>query len=408
VKVALICSKYPPDVGGGETHIRDLAAGLAARRHDVRILTGTVAPESPPDDSGWTITSLPSLADFGARGEKFKDLMPPLFAWLHDTDPEVVHVFNHLPALAVGLVRRAVAAPVVISLFETLERGVRVFDMWRVFDLERAVQGAVLAAVDYDLWICDSEAYLSWAREGGADEAKLWRGAFCVDPAHFAPPSATEQAGARMVNGLRGEQTVIGFPSRLVPRKGFEDVLHGLAYLRTAGGARPTVLVPQPTATSDERYHASIVALIDSLGLESQCAFTRRSYTVGTMPQFYAACDYVIQPARAEGLGIALLEAMSMRIPVLCSRVEGHTEVVRDGETGFLFEPGDPQDAAGAIARALSAPTRPVVERAAELVERQFSPRAMLDAHEGAYQHVSRSAERTRRAHSTPQVLQSI
>lgn len=393
MKIALVCSKFPPDVGGGETHIRDLAAGLAARGHDVRILTGTPAPDPPPSGIRWTATSLPMLAHFASGAGSFRELMPALYAWLRDTDPDVIHSFNCMPTLAVSMVRRSVRAPLVISLFETLERGLRVFDMWRVYDLERAVQGALLAASAYDLWVCDSEAYVQWALESGADESRIWRGDFCVDGRIFAPPSAGERAAARAANGIGDERTVVGFPSRLVPRKGFEDVLHGLAVLRASGGPRPTVLIPRPTATSDSPYYEAIFALIRELGLEDQARVTHHTYTVATMPVFYAACDFAIQPARAEGLGIALLEAMSMGIPVLCSRVEGHTEVVVDGETGFLFQPGDPADLARALERALAHPAEGITGRARRLVEERFSPRRMIDSHERAYLHVMSGAQ---------------
>lgn len=385
MKIAFVCSKFPPDVGGGETHIRDLAMGLAQRGHEVRILTGTHAPIAPPPGASWSVSSLPLLGQFAAGTGSFRDLMPQLFAWLREIDADIIHSFNYLPTLAVALVRRSVRARLAISLFETLEPGVRVFDMWRIYDLERAVQGALLAASQYDIWICDSDAYLQWAREGSADTSKLWRGAFCVDTAHFAPPAPDERAAARSANGINDDRVVIGFPSRLVPRKGFEDVLYGLRVLQQVGGPLPTVLIPNPTATSDAVYYASIFALIDSLGIRSQCVLTSRTYTVDTMPEFYAACDFVIQPARAEGLGIALLEAMSMRIPVLCSAVEGHTEVVVDGETGFLFQASDPTDLARTIARALAQPTDYIKNSAATFVKNEFSPERMLDLHEKAY-----------------------
>jgi glycosyltransferase involved in cell wall biosynthesis len=42
-----------------------------------------------------------------------------------------------------------------------------------------------------------------------------------------------------------------------------------------------------------------------------------------------------------ELLGLAVLEAMASGTPVVCSRTGALAEVVRDGETGFLVDPGD-------------------------------------------------------------------
>ena len=44
-------------------------------------------------------------------------------------------------------------------------------------------------------------------------------------------------------------------------------------------------------------------------------------------------------PSRAEGFGLVYLEAMSHRLPVLASTVDAASEIVVDGETGFLIDP---------------------------------------------------------------------
>lgn len=44
-----------------------------------------------------------------------------------------------------------------------------------------------------------------------------------------------------------------------------------------------------------------------------------------------------------------ILEAMAMGKPVICSRVRGHVDIIRDGETGILVPPGDPAALAAAI-----------------------------------------------------------
>jgi glycosyltransferase involved in cell wall biosynthesis len=53
--------------------------------------------------------------------------------------------------------------------------------------------------------------------------------------------------------------------------------------------------------------------------------------------------DIIVLPSLWEGLPNVLLEAMAEARPVVASRIEGVDEVVVDGETGILFEPGDAQ-----------------------------------------------------------------
>lgn len=66
----------------------------------------------------------------------------------------------------------------------------------------------------------------------------------------------------------------------------------------------------------------------------------------------YAAADVFVLPSISEGLSNALLEAMASGLTVVASRVGGTAEVLRDGETGLLF---DPEDSAGLRAQLLSA-----------------------------------------------------
>jgi glycosyltransferase involved in cell wall biosynthesis len=57
----------------------------------------------------------------------------------------------------------------------------------------------------------------------------------------------------------------------------------------------------------------------------------------------YLAVSHIYaSPSRYEGLPMSLLEAMSMRVPVVATRVGGVAEVVEDGVTGILIEPEAP------------------------------------------------------------------
>ena len=57
-----------------------------------------------------------------------------------------------------------------------------------------------------------------------------------------------------------------------------------------------------------------------------------------------------------DGIPVALMEAMAIGLPVVSTRVSGIPELVVDGVTGLLAEPGDSSDLANAVARALTEP----------------------------------------------------
>jgi glycosyltransferase involved in cell wall biosynthesis len=64
---------------------------------------------------------------------------------------------------------------------------------------------------------------------------------------------------------------------------------------------------------------------------------------------FYGAMDLMVMPSSHEGLANALLEAMACGVPVLAHEACGASEVVRDGETGYLREIESGEGLAGVI-----------------------------------------------------------
>ena len=67
--------------------------------------------------------------------------------------------------------------------------------------------------------------------------------------------------------------------------------------------------------------------------------------------QAFHACDVFVLPSMHEPFGIVVLEAWSAGKPVIVSRVGGLQALVRDGETGFFFDPNAPDAAASLAAR---------------------------------------------------------
>jgi glycosyltransferase involved in cell wall biosynthesis len=96
----------------------------------------------------------------------------------------------------------------------------------------------------------------------------------------------------------------------------------------------------------------------------------------------YAACDYVVLPSFFEGLPNVLLEAMASGVAPLTSDAGAMAELVRDGETGFLFPAHDRRAAAEATLKALTQPEedrRAMGARAREWVRTRFSPEREIE-----------------------------
>jgi glycosyltransferase involved in cell wall biosynthesis len=64
-----------------------------------------------------------------------------------------------------------------------------------------------------------------------------------------------------------------------------------------------------------------------------------------------------VLPSRSEGLSNSLMEAMACRCCPVASDVGGNPELVRPGETGLLFRPGDPLDLAEKVRKLIENPS---------------------------------------------------
>jgi glycosyltransferase involved in cell wall biosynthesis len=73
------------------------------------------------------------------------------------------------------------------------------------------------------------------------------------------------------------------------------------------------------------------------------------------LPEYYAAADLFVFPTLTaiECLGLTFVQAMFAGIPVVATRIAGAPEVIRDGEDGFLVDPGDPDALADRVGHVL-------------------------------------------------------
>ena len=115
------------------------------------------------------------------------------------------------------------------------------------------------------------------------------------------------------------------------------------------------------------------------------------------VPQILAASDLVVDASWA-GLGVtgSIREAMACERPVVATRLEGMPELVRDGETGLLVPPRDPEALAAAIGRLVANPTwsQEMARAGRKRIEAHFSLRAKVDATEALYRRLLAAGRR--------------
>ena len=117
---------------------------------------------------------------------------------------------------------------------------------------------------------------------------------------------------------------------------------------------------------------------------------------VGDVAWWLRRASVVVHPARWEGFGLALLEAMLCARPVVASAVSSVPEIVADGETGLLVPSDDPVALADAVASLLDDRTRAAAmgEAGRARAVMEFSVALMADRTVAAYEEALSSARR--------------
>jgi glycosyltransferase involved in cell wall biosynthesis len=182
------------------------------------------------------------------------------------------------------------------------------------------------------------------------DDGKLKLIYEAVDHELFRPGDAGE-ARARMASHGMTKPFVL-FVSSMWPYKNTDGLLRAWAHARAELGDRQLAIVGP---IRDEKYGATLHALVDELGIGQDVVF------VGGVPleetvQFYRAADVFVYPSFNETFGLPILEAMASGCPVVTSDTSAMPETA--GGAAVLVNPGDPASIAQGILTAAGDPDR--------------------------------------------------
>ena len=128
------------------------------------------------------------------------------------------------------------------------------------------------------------------------------------------------------------------------------------------------------------REEEALKELARSLGLEDRVVFTGAAYM--DIPLYLACMDIFVLPSIEEGLGLALLEAMSLGRPCVASATGGIKDIVNDGVNGILTPVGDSLAIANAVLKILNDKpfAKNISENSRNFVKGRFSIEAMADS----------------------------
>jgi glycosyltransferase involved in cell wall biosynthesis len=144
------------------------------------------------------------------------------------------------------------------------------------------------------------------------------------------------------------------YAGQLVPHKGVHTAIEAMGKLVNQRGIRQISLTLVGSGHPD--YETFLRGLIDKEGLHDFVTF-RQPVSKDKMPALLQQFDVLVFPSiYEEPLARMTQEAMASGLVVVGTTTGGTKEILRDGETGFTFEPDDPAGLAEQIARLIGDP----------------------------------------------------
>jgi glycosyltransferase involved in cell wall biosynthesis len=182
-------------------------------------------------------------------------------------------------------------------------------------------------------------------------------------------PAASVPSGARVLLAV----------CRLEPQKGLDVAIRALPEIRARHPHAELVVLGEGAQRSElEQLAKSLQVPVHLLGrVPDVAAWLRRA-------------DLLVHPARWEGFGLALLEAMLASKPIVATNVSSIPEIVADGETGLLVPPDDARALAAAVTRLLDEPGS-YGEQGRNRAESEFSVARMTERTLALYERAARA-----------------
>lgn len=363
MRVLMVSWEFPPVVVGGlGRHVHALSRELVAAGHEVVVLSrqpiGTDSTTHPSIEELVDGVRVLRVAEDPPHLEFFTDMVAwtlamghallrhALVALLPDWHPDVVHAHDWLVAHPAVALADVAGVPLVATLHAT-EAGRHAG--WLSAPLNRQVHSCEwwLANRADAVVTCSSAMRTEVSTLYDLDPDRVSVVHNGIDAVRWRVPRAAARAARAAREAAAGPQLV--YFGRLEYEKGVQDLIAALPRIRRRHPGTRLLVAGSGTQREflDERVAAHRVG--------------RSVEFLGHLPDADLAAllrtaDAVVLPSRYEPFGIVALEAAAVGATLVASTAGGLGEVVRDGETGLTFAPGDVPGIADAVSHALAEP----------------------------------------------------
>ena len=334
MKIAILVFNFPPKwLGGTEIATYNIAKHLSKRGHEVHVLT--TLDKSLPRESkveGFyvhrikiplKIPTIPILQSL-LLGIKFTSVVSQI-------NPDIIHL-QGISATWIPFAKKFKKKYVVWG------RGSDIYTSW------------TLKKVTSSIVIKNAGRVLALTQDMKNEMQKIYNS---DDLGVIVIPNGIDlkrfenlpRKNIRESLGIEGNEKIVLFVGTLKPVKGVSylieamNVVNNKAKLLLVGDGGERRNLETFVKKSDLQKYVNFVGKIPN----------------DKVPEYMAASDVFVLPSLSEGFPVVVVEAMASGLPIIATDVGGLSEIVKDGENGFLVEPKNTNEIAEKILSLLEA-----------------------------------------------------
>ncbi len=326
LRIALFTERFLPKIDGITTRLFHTVRQLRKLGQQVLV----IAPEGVDDFEGTPVHGVPGFK-FPLYPDQILSIpRPSVGRVLSEFRPDLIHAVN--PAflgISAFFYSTSYKVPLVVSYHTQLPKYLHYYGMGR---LEGLMWWGIRQGYNRaDLTLATSSAMQAVLEEQGIRRVKVWRRG--VDTQLFQPERPSQQMRLRLTQG-HPEDKLLLYVGRLSAEKEIERCREALEAMP---GLRLALVGDGPHRGKLEEYFAGTPTYF--------AGFLRGA----ELAEAFASADVFFLPSKTETLGLVLLEAMASGCPVVAAAAGGILDIVQDGVTGHLYDPGNPSAAIRAI-----------------------------------------------------------
>lgn len=334
IQLLIATGLYPPDIGGPATYARMLEEKLSI--HDIEV----------------------SIVAFTSVRHLPKVIRHVVFAWKLWRQTKGKDVIYALDPISVGIPARVIAfltsTPFIIRLGGDYawEQGQQRFGITATLDEYTANPQKASWQVKLLAWtqsaIVRSARFVVLPSEYLKSIVVTWGIAPDKIRVMYSSLFPLEVSGSKetLRTELGYEGLVITSVGRLVPWKGFSELIEAVALLK------PSMSTLSLRIIGDGPQHEELATKAQACGVADSVTLVGK-LDKDALGKAIKASDLFVLNTSYEGLSHQLLEVMDLGIPIVTTRVGGNPELITDGISGVLVEVGDTEGLSGAIKHVL-------------------------------------------------------